>query len=344
MRARNSLDVHVPAYDSVSVDSSPSYALDEILKEPSEQSIFTPLLVSKRWVINMPDYEGLRAVAFAGNNTGHAVLDSIRTVQSLSRQFGLEDNFKQTVYGFSGGGLPASGRRSRSHLSSVQMQSFPDARQILLDNLHKTGPYNAATFLRAIELDLEGTLKLFKDHGITKYFINGFDFFAEPAFAHAFLDNAVAGRADTPTIPLYMYHAYCAAGASIEYRRNTIGDHKSNSIVEGIRALNWLDSIFHGSRKPLRGCSRRNASSKLGFDSLALVALVFSKQGYTIAEFLRLHPMPGFPKLQPNATNSEDLKKLHLSSRLLLHLIGLRDKDLAAFNVTDGDLADLGVR
>lgn len=84
---------------------------------------------------------------------------------------------------------------------------FSGARQILLDNLHKTGPCNTTTFLYAIELDLEGSLRLFKGQEITKYFINGFDFFAEPAFAHAFLDNAVAGRADTPNIPLYIYHA-----------------------------------------------------------------------------------------------------------------------------------------
>lgn len=137
---------------------------------------------------------------------------------------------------------------------------------------------------------------------------------------------------------------YCAAGASIEYRRNTIGDDQSNGIAEGIRALNWLDSIFNGSRKPLRGCSTQNVSSKLGLDSLALVAIVFSNQGYRLAEFLRLHPLSDILKLPPNATNSEVLKKLHLASRLILHPIGLRDKDVAAFNVTDGDLADMGVR
>lgn len=398
---RAALLTYPPAYDSASVDSSPSYALSDLVGSAIEQAIFTPLLVSKRWIINMPDYEGPRAAYLAGNNSGHAVLDSIRAVQSLGDDVGLaanDDRVRHAVYGYSGGafasqwaaqlqpayapaldigvvaygglavnataalptvnGGPSAGLVVLAFLGTTAQ--FPDARKILVDNLHTTGPYNATTFLSAAKLDVQTAQMLFQNQDISKYFVNGFSFLSEPAFVRAFYDDTLAGHADTPTIPLYVFHAvrdqispikdmdelvekYCAAGASITYRRNTAGDHTSGGIAEGIRALNWLGGFFNGTQQPIHGCATEEVSAPLSNDVLALVLIVFSKQGYSIVHFLQAHGLPGVPSLPPGATNADVFRSLKLTTRASLAEIGLTDEALAEFYVTDQDLAELGI-
>ncbi len=387
-----------PAYDSASVDSSPSYALNDLVGAAIEQALFAPLIVTKRWVVNMPDYEGPRAAYLAGNNSGHGVLDSIRAVRSLAGRFGLAQDARQAVYGYSGGafaaqwaaqlqpsyapelrvGVMAYGGLAVNATAAIPTinggasaglvvlallgttAQSPEARKILVDNLRPTGPYNATTFLSAAKLDVQTAQVLFKNQDIAEYFVSGFSFLSEPAFVRAFYDDTLAGHADTPTIPLYVFHAvrdeispirdmdalvekYCAAGASIEYRRNTVGDHTAGGIAEGIRALNWLGGFFRGAQQPIKGCSTQDVSSPLGPDSLALAFVVFSKQGYSIAHFLEAHPLPGVPSVPSNATNAEVFGALKLTTREALAKIGLDDEALAEFYVTEQDLAELGI-
>ncbi|TQV98740.1 hypothetical protein V2A60_007554 [Cordyceps javanica] len=397
-----SLLTYAPAYDSASVDSSPSYAFNDLIGASFEQSVFAPLVVAKQWVINVPDYEGPLAAYLAGNNSGHGVLDSIRAVKSVSDEFGLVDGFAQAVYGYSGGafaaqwaaqlqpsyapelridnmaygglavnataaipkinGSPSAGLVVLAFLGTTVQR--PDARKILVDNLHKTGPYNATTFLGAAKLDVKTAILLFQNQDISKYFVNGFSFLSEPAVFRAFYDDTLAGHAATPTIPLYIFHAvndeispskdmddlvekYCAAGAKVQYRRNLAGDHTTNGVAEGIRALNWLSTFFKNAQESTKSCSKKCSTqdvvTPLAVDSIALVFIIFSQQGYSLAQFLELHPIPGVPPVPRTATNANIFAALKLTTREALAKIGLNDKALAEFNIKDQDLAELGI-
>ncbi|KAM3451050.1 hypothetical protein MY3296_005557 [Beauveria thailandica] len=392
------LVTYPPAYDSASVDSSPSYALSNLVGSSIEQAIFTPLIVSKRWVVNMPDYEGPRAAYLAGNNSGHGLLDSIRAVRSLHDLFGLCPDFQHAVYGYSGGafasqwaaqlqpsyapeldigtmaygglavnatsvipainGGPAAGLVVLALLGTTAQSQM--ARMILAKNLRKTGLYNSTTFFSALKMDSQTAMALFQNQDISKYFVEGFSFMKEPAFVHAFYDDTLAGRGDTPTIPMYVFHGvkdnispikdmdelvqkYCAAGTSIEYRRNVVGDHGGTGIAEGIRALNWLGGFFAGAHQQEKCCHVHDVTSALGPDSVALAFIVFSKQGYRITQFLKVHALPGVPSIPSNATNAEVFIALRLTTRASLAKIGLNDQALAQFHVSEQDLAELGI-
>ncbi|OAA61471.1 lipase [Cordyceps fumosorosea ARSEF 2679] len=401
---RASLATYAPAYDSASVDSSPSFAFRDLPSASVEQALFAPLLVAKRWVLNVPDYEGPRAAYLAGNNSGHGVLDSMRAVASLRETIGLREGYRQAVYGYSGGafaaqwaaqlqpgyapelqvgaaaygGLPVNATAAIQSVNGGPSAGLvvlallgttaqdPAARAVLVDNLRKTGPFNATTLLGAAALDVKAGLALFKNQDIAEYFVDGFSFLRDPAFVRAFYDDTLAGHADTPTIPLYVFHAvkdelspsrdmdelvekYCAAGARIRYRRNTVGDHTAEGVVEGIRALNWLGRFFKertvdgGGGSCSQRCITQNVAVPLGPDTLALVFAVFGQQGLSIARFLQAHPLPGIPPVPPTATNANIFAALNLTSRAALTKIGLDDKRLAEFYVSDQDLAELGI-
>ena len=89
-------------YDSPDLDASPSYAF--LSAPPSEISA----ALGKGWFVNSPDYEGPKAAFVAGVNTGHAVIDSIRAVQSVATAqptIKLSPNATVALWGYSGGAL-----------------------------------------------------------------------------------------------------------------------------------------------------------------------------------------------------------------------------------------------
>lgn len=88
------LSYQIP-YDSADVDAGPSYAL-----YGSPMGDITAAL-GKGWYVNVPDYEGPLASFTAGVISGHATIDSIRAV--LSSGFGLVDDTRYAMWGYSGG-------------------------------------------------------------------------------------------------------------------------------------------------------------------------------------------------------------------------------------------------
>ncbi|RAL12633.1 LIP-domain-containing protein [Aspergillus homomorphus CBS 101889] len=62
------------AYDSNDLDASPSYAMY------SSPPVDISLALSQGWFVNVPDYEGPLASFTAGVQSGHATLDSIRSI------------------------------------------------------------------------------------------------------------------------------------------------------------------------------------------------------------------------------------------------------------------------
>lgn len=91
------------AYDSPSVDCSPSYALYTNSTQP-ELAIIAQAL-NEGWYVSYPDYEGPTAAFTNGIQSGRAVLDSIRTLLASSNITGLAPEARYTVAGASGGSL-----------------------------------------------------------------------------------------------------------------------------------------------------------------------------------------------------------------------------------------------
>lgn len=92
------LSYQVP-YDSADVDASPSYAMNANVPPEVNSSL------SKGWFVSVPDYEGPLASFTAGVMSGHATIDSIRAIFSKKHEFGLTDDARYAMWGYSGGAL-----------------------------------------------------------------------------------------------------------------------------------------------------------------------------------------------------------------------------------------------
>ncbi|KAK5652947.1 hypothetical protein OQA88_9426 [Cercophora sp. LCS_1] len=99
------LSYQIP-YNSVDIDSSPSY--DNAAMTPPTGPVASAL--SRGWLVVIPDFEGPTASYGAGVQAGHATLDSLRAVLTLSREpkphkrtIGLITRY--ALWGYSGGSI-----------------------------------------------------------------------------------------------------------------------------------------------------------------------------------------------------------------------------------------------
>lgn len=98
--------VHNTAYDSLTLDATPSYAYVKG-GGPGEQSTIQSYL-DKGHVVVSPDYEGLESLWAVGKNSGQAVLDAIRAAESWA-ELGLNGAATPIVItGYSGGSVAAT--------------------------------------------------------------------------------------------------------------------------------------------------------------------------------------------------------------------------------------------
>lgn len=100
------------AYDSASVDCSPSYDY-QLGSTPTDTTndiefLEVQLFLLQGYVVAMPDYEGPDAAWTAGRLAGKTVLDGMRAVKNFGPSIGLVKNPKIVGAGYSGGGLATS--------------------------------------------------------------------------------------------------------------------------------------------------------------------------------------------------------------------------------------------
>lgn len=305
------------AYDSADVDASPSYALfsrSDIITTTAV-SRFTTALASG-WYVNVPDYEGPLASFGAGVQSGHATLDSVRAV--LSTGFGLASDARYAMWGYSGGalasgwaaelqvqyapeldfagaalgGLPSNatsallvvnGQPAAGLIPSALLgltSQYPQARDFLIGQLHKTGRYNATTFLMAEHMTLLQSAVTFADKNVFGYFVDGTAILEAPIVQTILNRDGILGYHGVPQMPIFAYKAikdeialtsitdalmarYCAEGANILYHRNTVGGHAAESVNEDSVAFEWLSTVLAGTYAdffPTRGCTIQNVT------------------------------------------------------------------------------------
>jgi len=92
------LSYQIP-YDSVDVDASPSFAMNDAVPLDVNASL------AKGWFVSVPDYEGPLASFTAGVMSGHATIDSVRAVFNARKRYGLRRDARYAMWGYSGGAL-----------------------------------------------------------------------------------------------------------------------------------------------------------------------------------------------------------------------------------------------
>lgn len=145
---------------------------------------------------------------------------------------------------------------------------FPLVRKCLVSKLKKTGLYNATTFL-SVATNVNA-VELFVFQNISDYFIDGFADLENPLVQSVVKSDGMMGYHGVPQMPCFVYKAihdelspvvdtnvlvnrYCSQGASIWYRRNTVGTHGTESAAEDDNVFHFLESVFAGIYS-LQGC------------------------------------------------------------------------------------------
>jgi hypothetical protein len=96
------------AYNSANIDSAPSIGLywrlaqeNEHIGLKSDTSFISAMLV-RGWIVNVPDHAGPDAAFGAHRNAGHATIDALRAILSLTDIVG-NIKFNTVLWGYSGG-------------------------------------------------------------------------------------------------------------------------------------------------------------------------------------------------------------------------------------------------
>lgn len=90
------------AYNSPYIDASPSYDYSTLIAPDGPVA----LALGRGWLVSVPDFEGPTASFGAGVQAGHATIDNVRAVLSLSQAPGkkkIGPITKYAIYGYSGG-------------------------------------------------------------------------------------------------------------------------------------------------------------------------------------------------------------------------------------------------
>lgn len=108
----------------------------------------------------------------------------------------------------------------------------------------------------------------------------------EPLVQEILNQTGQMGQTGVPTMPLYIYkpvvdevspvadtdyvvNALCAKGATIEYRKNLVGEHITEDILGSGKALAWIEDRLDGKPVTHAGCQTEVVVvSSLGFDIL----------------------------------------------------------------------------
>lgn len=193
--------------------------------------------------VNVPDHEGPLAADGATLGQGLATLDSVRAV--LSAGFGLENDARYAMWGYSGGALASEWAAELQEqyapelnftgtalggtppnitnvwdsvngtpfagmvaLASIGVtQQFPEAHEYLISQLNPEGGYNRTTYMSAAKMGAYEAFAAFAGQDMWAYFVNGRSVLDAPVIQRVLDDNFYMSYHGVPKMPLFMYHA-----------------------------------------------------------------------------------------------------------------------------------------
>jgi len=230
------LSYQIP-YDSADLNQSPSYTLY------ANQVSDIEMALGQGWYVNVPDFEGPLASFTAGVMSGHATIDSIRAV--LNSGFGLSDQTKYVMWGYSGGALASELAAELQVQYAPEMQfagaalggltpnvtsvmlsvnealaaglipegivglstQWPELKSLLKGQVKTSGPYNASTFFNVTNQTFDEAIVTFVDKNLIDYFKDGLGIFYNPAAQKATNRDGMMGYHGTPQMPIFAYKA-----------------------------------------------------------------------------------------------------------------------------------------
>lgn len=185
---------------------------------------------------------------------------------------GLTPNVSSVLLTINGGiyaGLAPSGILGLS-------SQFPELESFVQSQLHESGAYNASQFNAARNYTLVQAIGAYAGQNLSLYFTDGINALQAPISQQVIASDGIMGTHGVPQFPLFVYKAigddisviadsdalintYCKQGATIDYQRNTIGNHATELNNGRARALAFLDSVF-GDTYSASGCQISNVT------------------------------------------------------------------------------------
>ncbi|KAE8377118.1 lipase [Aspergillus bertholletiae] len=205
------------------------------------------IALSQGWYVNVPDYEGPLASFTAGVQSGHATLDSIRSIlNSNATAFNIRAASARTaLWGYSGGALASewaaelqgqyapelslagaalggltpnitnvmdtvTGNLNAGLIPEAVLglaSQYPATYEFLVSQLNPAGAYNRTAFLLSRNMTLAQAEAFFAGQNVYDYFVNGSDTFKAPVVQYALNRDGYMGYHGVPQIPIYAYKA-----------------------------------------------------------------------------------------------------------------------------------------
>ncbi|KAH8653189.1 secretory lipase-domain-containing protein [Tricladium varicosporioides] len=226
-------------YNSVDVDSSPSYSFySGVLSDVT-------LALGNGWFVSVPDFEGPNASNVAGILEAHSTLDSLRAIISAHQKFALSPNVTVALWGYSGGSIPSEWALEfqeqyapELHISGAALgglvpnvttvidsvggtiwashaisgilgilSQYPDAYAYLLSRLKTSGPYNSTSFLAIQRMSYPQAHEFYANQSLFDYFPQGAAILQHPLIKTALQKNAVMTYHGVPNTPVFVYKA-----------------------------------------------------------------------------------------------------------------------------------------
>jgi len=229
-------------YDTDNVDLSPFY----YVYSPASNYTDIPTALGNDWFVSVPDYEGPNASFANGVLEAFSTLDSIRSVLSLPSSFGIANNVRIAIWGYSAGtigsewaaefhqkyapeisfvGMALGGMISNTTATVVTVtgnypaalfplgllgstNQYPETYSYIIGQLKTSGQYNKTGFLDALNLNANEALSVYENQDIYSYFVNGDQVLQAQAVKSVLEENGVMGIHGVPQMPIFSYGTY----------------------------------------------------------------------------------------------------------------------------------------
>jgi hypothetical protein len=277
-------------YDSVNIDTSPSFAIHNTPSDPLNKAMkdLESTLLSIGYFLNLPDYEGPLASFAAGVTSGHATIDSIRAALSFGKKnLGMARDTKSAMWGYSGGAF------ATEWAAELQVQYAPEidfAGAILggltpnitsvLQTINKSlysgliptailgmtaqypdiraeleanlKPASKATFMSTLTKTLFETEFTFFYQDIFQYFVHGIADIMDSSVMKVMYRDGIMGYHGVPEMPMYIYQAKYDEISPIADTRKLIGDYcKMGADIEFYENFNNVHHLDEATNKTL---------------------------------------------------------------------------------------------
>ncbi|CEJ91511.1 hypothetical protein VHEMI07214 [[Torrubiella] hemipterigena] len=159
-------------------------------------------------------------------------------------------------------------------------QQHTEFNSTMREQLEKSGGSNTTTFLSGLYEGLSTIAPKFANQDMSKYFADGFAWLHQASIQKMLKHDVEFGPQPTPRMPLFIFHStndtqspfestnelvtrYCDDGASLDFLRNSYGDHNLEAYIHVYEAIEWIYGILNHPRNSSSHCTTRDVYQEL---------------------------------------------------------------------------------